>query len=117
MLETRDTGHPIGDARFDVADTAHHFEYYAGLAGKTAGEAHLLPNGQLLNVVHVPAGVVGAINPWNFPIAGAGLKGGPILASGNSMVMKPSSLTSLTHPRGRRAGARGRVCRRVCSTS
>ena len=30
------------DARFDVADTAHHFEYYAGLAGKTTGEAHLL---------------------------------------------------------------------------
>ncbi len=95
-LEARDTGHPIGDARFDVADTAHHFEYYAGLAGKSVGQAHQLPNGQLLNVVHVPAGVVGAINPWNFPIAGAGLKGGPILAGGNSMVMKPSNLTSLS---------------------
>jgi acyl-CoA reductase-like NAD-dependent aldehyde dehydrogenase len=95
-LETRDTGHPISDARFDVLDTAHHFEYYAGLAGKTTGEAHQLDNGQLLTVIHVPAGVVGAINPWNFPIAGSGLKGGPILAAGNSMVMKPSSLTSLT---------------------
>lgn len=96
QLETRDTGHPIADARFDVADTAYHFEYYAGLAGKSTGQAHQLGNGQLLSVLHVPAGVVGAINPWNFPIAGAGLKGGPILAGGNSLVMKPSNLTSLT---------------------
>jgi acyl-CoA reductase-like NAD-dependent aldehyde dehydrogenase len=95
-IETRDTGHPLADAHFDVLDTAHHFEYYAGLAGKTTGEAHQLDNGQLLTVVYVPTGVVGAINPWNFPIAGSGLKGGPILAAGNSMVMKPSSLTSLS---------------------
>ena len=79
-----------------MADTAHHFEYYAGLAGKTAGEAHLLPEGNLLTIVRVPVGVVGAINPWNFPIAGAGLKGAPILAAGNSLVLKPSSLTSLS---------------------
>ena len=96
VLETLDTGHPLSDARFDVADTAHHFEYYAGLAGKSAGEAHLLPDGKLLTILRVPVGVVGAINPWNFPIAGAGLKGAPILAAGNSLVMKPSSLTSLS---------------------
>jgi acyl-CoA reductase-like NAD-dependent aldehyde dehydrogenase len=96
VLETLDTGHPLTDARFDVADTAHHFEYYAGLAGKTAGEAHLLPDGNLLTIVRVPVGVVGAINPWNFPIAGAGLKAAPILAAGNSLVLKPSSLTSLS---------------------
>lgn len=95
-LETLDTGHPIADSRFDVADTAHHFEYYAGLAGRTAGEAHLLPDGKLLTVLRVPVGVVGAINPWNFPIAGVGLKAAPILAAGNSLVLKPSSLTSLT---------------------
>lgn len=95
-LETLDTGHPIGDSRFDVADTAHHFEYYAGLAGKTIGEAYHLDNGQLLTVTRVPAGVVGAINPWNFPIAGVGLKAGPILAAGNCMVLKPSNLTSLS---------------------
>lgn len=95
-VETLDTGHPLGDSRFDVEDTAAHFEYYAGLAGKTEGEAHRLADGQLLTIVRVPAGVVGAINPWNFPIAGAGLKGAPMLAAGNSVVMKPSSLTSLT---------------------
>jgi betaine-aldehyde dehydrogenase len=95
-LETRDTGHPIGDSRFDVLDTAHHFEYYAGLAGRTAGEAHQLPNGQLVSILRVPLGVVAGINPWNFPIAGVGIKAGPILAAGNTMVLKPSSLTSLS---------------------
>lgn len=95
-LETLDTGHPIADSRFDVLDTAHHFEYYAGLTGKIAGEAHQLANGQLLTILRVPAGVVGAVNPWNFPIAGVGLKAGPILAAGNSLVLKPSNLTSLS---------------------
>jgi gamma-glutamyl-gamma-aminobutyraldehyde dehydrogenase len=46
--------------------------------------------------VREPIGVVGAILPWNFPILMAGWKLAPILASGNSVVVKPSELTSLT---------------------
>lgn len=44
---------------------------------------------------HVPIGVVGAISPWNFPLALAAFKIGPALLAGNTMVLKPSPFTPL----------------------
>ncbi len=93
-LEARDTG-PPGGRPLRRRGHAHHFRVLRRSAGspwdrRTSSPRTAAQRGPCAGCV------VGAINPWNFPIAGAGLKGGPILAGGNSMVMKPSNLTSLS---------------------
>jgi acyl-CoA reductase-like NAD-dependent aldehyde dehydrogenase len=94
--ETRDSGKPIVESREDVAGTADAFEYYAGAATKIVGESLPLPNGQYGFALREPVGVVGIITPWNFPLYIAGWKVAPALACGNSVVLKPPSLSSLT---------------------
>jgi betaine-aldehyde dehydrogenase len=94
--ETLDSGKPIRESREDIAGTAEIFEYYAGAATKLTGQAHALPNSQLGVVMRAPIGVVGAITPWNFPVYVAAWKVAPALACGNSVILKPSELASLT---------------------
>ncbi len=94
--ETRDSGKPIREAREDIAGTADIFEYYAGAASKLTGQSHPLPSAQLGMVMRFPIGVVGTITPWNFPIYVAAWKVAPALACGNSVILKPSELASLT---------------------
>ena len=94
--ETRDSGKPIIEAREDIAGTADAFEYYAGATTKIVGETMPLPNGQFGFVLREPVGVVGIITPWNFPLYIAAWKVGPALACGNSVVLKPPVLSSLT---------------------
>jgi acyl-CoA reductase-like NAD-dependent aldehyde dehydrogenase len=94
--ETRDSGKPIVEAREDISGTADAFEYYAGATTKIVGETMPLPNGQFGFVLREPAGVVGIITPWNFPLYIAAWKVGPALACGNSVVLKPPVLSSLT---------------------
>lgn len=95
-LETRDSGKPIRESREDIAGVADILEYFAGMATKIAGNSISLPNGQLGIVLREPVGVVGCITPWNFPMYVAAWKVAPALACGNSVVLKPSSLASLT---------------------
>jgi acyl-CoA reductase-like NAD-dependent aldehyde dehydrogenase len=95
-LETRDSGKPISESREDVAGVADILEYFAGMATKIAGQTMQLPNNQLGLVLREPIGVVGCITPWNFPMYVATWKVAPALACGNSVVLKPSSLASLT---------------------
>ena len=52
--------------------------------------------GSTSTVVREPVGVVGAITPWNYPLLMAAWKLGPILAAGNTCVLKPSEQTPLT---------------------
>ncbi|HEX9369085.1 MAG TPA: aldehyde dehydrogenase family protein, partial [Vicinamibacterales bacterium] len=59
--ETRNMGKPIVEAEFDVADAAHCFEYYGGLASKIHGETLEVPDNALSMVVREPVGVVGQI--------------------------------------------------------
>jgi acyl-CoA reductase-like NAD-dependent aldehyde dehydrogenase len=94
--ETRDSGKPIREAREDIAGTAEIFEYYAGAASKLTGQTHPLPSSQLGMVMRCPIGVVGTITPWNFPLYVGAWKVAPALACGNSVVLKPSELASLT---------------------
>ncbi len=96
FTESRDTGKPIVEAREDMAGTADTFEYYAGACTKIVGETKPLPGGQHGFVLRDPAGVVGIITPWNFPLYVAGWKVAPALAVGCSIVMKPPALASLT---------------------
>jgi acyl-CoA reductase-like NAD-dependent aldehyde dehydrogenase len=95
-LETRDSGKPIAEARADITGTADIVEYYAGLASKIAGQTMPLPGKALGMVMREPAGVVGQITPWNFPLYVGAWKFAPALCVGCSVVLKPSELTSLT---------------------
>ena len=67
-------GKPIVEAEFDVADAAHCFEYYGGMATKIHGETLEVPDNALSMVVREPVGVVGQIIPWNYPLLMAAWK-------------------------------------------
>lgn len=95
-LETCDTGKPIIEARLDILGSADIIEYYAGLATKIVGQTMPLPGNTLGMVLREPAGVVGQITPWNFPLYVGAWKFAPALCAGCSVVLKPSELTSLT---------------------
>lgn len=96
-LETLDTGKTVQESREDMADIANVFFYFAGLADKDGGEviASPIPNSES-KVVREPVGVCGQITPWNYPLLQAAWKLAPALASGNTLVMKPSEITPLT---------------------
>ena len=94
--ETRDAGKPIAESREDIAAVADIFDYFAGWATKVVGQTLALPGNQIGLVLRDPVGVVGAITPWNFPMYLAAWKAAPALALGNSLVVKPSSLASLS---------------------
>ncbi len=95
-LDTRNMGKPIVEAEFDVADAAHCFEYYAGMASKIHGETLEVPDNALSMVVREPVGVVGQIIPWNYPLLMAAWKLAPALAAGCTAVLKPAEQTPLS---------------------
>ena len=94
--DTRNMGKPIVEAEFDVADAAHCFEYYGGLASKIHGETLEVPDNALSMVVREPVGVVGQIIPWNYPLLMAAWKLAPALAAGCTAVLKPAEQTPLS---------------------
>jgi acyl-CoA reductase-like NAD-dependent aldehyde dehydrogenase len=97
LTETLDVGKPIGDSlSVDVPSTANCIQWYAEAIDKIYDE--VAPTGQqsLALITREPLGVVGAIVPWNFPMIMAAWKLGPILAAGNSIVLKPSEKSPLT---------------------
>lgn len=95
-LEARNVGKPIGDARWEANHVADTLRYYAGAADKFFGETIPVRKGGLDITLRDPLGVVGLIVPWNFPMVIATWKLGPALACGNTVVLKPASLTPLT---------------------
>ncbi|MBI4405007.1 MAG: aldehyde dehydrogenase family protein [Deltaproteobacteria bacterium] len=96
-LETLNNGKPISETRnVDLPLTIECFDYYAGLADKIHGET-IPVSGHFLNyTLREPAGVVGQIIPWNFPLLMAAWKLGPALATGCTVVLKPAEQTPLT---------------------
>jgi acyl-CoA reductase-like NAD-dependent aldehyde dehydrogenase len=95
LLETRNVGKPIADARGEVGMVADVFQFYAGAVDKYGGQTIPVAGGVDVTF-REPLGVVGLIVPWNFPIAIASWKLGPALACGNTVVLKPAELTPLT---------------------
>jgi acyl-CoA reductase-like NAD-dependent aldehyde dehydrogenase len=95
MLEARNVGKPIGDARGEMGMVAETIAYYAGAPERLLGDTIPVSGGQAWTV-REPLGVVGLIVPWNFPLAIASWKLGPALAAGNTVVLKPAELTPLT---------------------
>ena len=97
LLESLDTGKPIANARgVDIPLAVNTTRYYAEAVDKIYGEVAPSPEDRLSYVVHEPLGVIGAIVPWNFPLHMAMWKVAPALAMGNSMVLKPAELSSMT---------------------
>ncbi len=95
-LEARNAGKPIGDARWEVNAAADVFEYYAGAANKIFGETVPVQDAGIDMVLREPVGVCALIVPWNFPLLITTWKTAPALACGNSVIIKPASLTPLT---------------------
>ena len=96
-LETLDNGKPIFESRYvDMPMVAEVFRYYAGWATKIHGETTPVKGPFFHYTLREPLGVVGAIVPWNFPLLLASWKMAPALAAGNTVILKPAQLTSLS---------------------
>lgn len=97
MIETLDNGKPIRETlNVDVPLSSDHFRYFASAVRTEEGEAVFIDKDTLSLVLREPVGVVGQIIPWNFPLLMAAWKLAPALAAGNTVVIKPSSSTSLS---------------------
>lgn len=96
QLEALSAGKPIRDTRVEVAKVAEMFEYYAGWCDKFHGDVIPVPSSHLNYTRREPYGVVLQITPWNAPVFTAGWQIAPALATGNTVVLKPSELTPLT---------------------
>ncbi|WP_370275079.1 aldehyde dehydrogenase [Pararhodobacter marinus] len=97
VLGVRDNGTEISMAlKAEPMSAAGTFRYYAEALDKVGGEIAPTP-GNVLGLIHrEPVGVVGAIVPWNFPMMIGAWKIAPALAMGNSVVLKPSEVASLS---------------------
>jgi acyl-CoA reductase-like NAD-dependent aldehyde dehydrogenase len=95
VLEARNAGKPIGDARGEIGMVVETFRYYAGAPERLLGQTIPVAGGVDMTF-REPLGVVGLIVPWNFPLTIAAWKVAPALAAGNCVVLKPAELTPLT---------------------
>ncbi|ENJ9207579.1 aldehyde dehydrogenase PuuC [Klebsiella oxytoca] len=97
LLETLDTGKPIPHSlRDDIPGAARAIRWYAEAIDKVYGEVAPTGGNELAMIVREPIGVIAAVVPWNFPLLLACWKLGPALASGNSVVLKPSEKSPLS---------------------
>ena len=95
-IEARNTGKPIVEAEFDIADVATCFEYYGGLATKIHGDVVPVPDNAMSLALREPLGVAGQIVPWNYPLLMASWKLAPALCAGCTSVLKPAEQTPLS---------------------
>src|SRR6266516_2425472 len=98
-LETRDAGHTIRMSKgADIGMVISTFRVFAEIAGREDDEAPLTRSQGSMNYIRrEPIGVCAAITPWNFPMQMAAWKIAPAIAAGNTVVVKPALLASLTH--------------------
>lgn len=97
LLETLDMGKPIGDSlNIDVPAASRALRWSGEAIDKIYDEVAATPHNELGLVTREPVGVVAAIVPWNFPLLMTCWKLGPALATGNSIILKPSEKSPLT---------------------
>ena len=90
-------GKPFNEALSEIEDIAEYLEYYSELARDQVGRIVAPVDKNSMSLVrYEPYGVVGCIIPWNYPLSLMGWKLAPALATGNTIVMKPSEVTSLS---------------------
>ncbi|OYV33378.1 MAG: hypothetical protein B7Z80_24245, partial [Rhodospirillales bacterium 20-64-7] len=95
QLEVANAGHTIGNARWEAGNVRDVLAYYSGAPERHSGRQIPVAGGVDMTF-YEPLGVVGIIVPWNFPMPIAGWGLAPALAAGNTVVMKPATLTPLT---------------------
>lgn len=96
-LDCIDAGKPITEClNTDIPATIETFEWYAETADKVFGKVAPTGSAALGLIVQEPIGVVGAVLPWNFPAQMYAWKVAPALIMGNSVIVKPAELTSLS---------------------
>ncbi|MCW0236318.1 MAG: aldehyde dehydrogenase family protein [Ferrovibrio sp.] len=95
-IDAVEMGKPVSTWRFNAAAAADHFRFYAEATDKVVGKVLPTDARSYHALRQVPRGVVGAITPWNFPTFNAVMKLGPALAAGNSIVLKPSEMSSFS---------------------
>ncbi|MFH8345554.1 aldehyde dehydrogenase family protein [Streptomyces sp. NPDC018045] len=94
-LELTETGHPMGNARWEANNVVDLLNYAAGGVERLTGSQIPVAGG--LNItVQEPLGVVAVIAPWNFPMPTAAWGMAPALAAGNAVLLKPAETTPLT---------------------
>jgi betaine-aldehyde dehydrogenase len=97
VIETRNNGKPLREAKFDVADSAACFRYFAGLITKPLGQTFETPDPNMQTmVVRESIGVCGQIIPWNYPLLMSAWKLAPGLAAGNCCILKVAEATPMT---------------------
>ncbi|CAD6189418.1 unnamed protein product [Caenorhabditis auriculariae] len=99
ILESRDQGKPVALARtVDIPRCIHNFRYFASAMQHHVSPSTILeePTRALNYVKYDPIGVAGLISPWNLPLYLLSFKMAPALITGNTIVCKPSELTSVT---------------------
>ena len=96
--ETQNTGKAMRESRWDMADVAKVFRYYAKLAGEEADDRSVDTGNPdaISRIVHEPIGVCALIAPWNYPLLQLSWKIAPALVAGNTAVMKPAQVTPLS---------------------
>ncbi len=96
-IETLEGGKPIADtSTIDLPETVATIRWHAEAADKLNDQLTPSAPNVVSMVVREPIGVVGCVLPWNFPLMMAAWKLGPILATGNTCVLKPAEQTSIT---------------------
>ena len=95
LLEVMNSGHPIGQARWEAGHVRDVLTYYAAAPERMLGKQIPVAGGIDVTFLE-PLGVVGVIVPWNFPMTIASWGFAPALAAGNAVVLKPAEWTPLT---------------------
>jgi betaine-aldehyde dehydrogenase len=89
-------GMAIGDARWCAGNAAAVMRYYAGAVDKFFGSTIPVDRDGIVLTFREPIGVTALITPWNFPLNIGNWKTAPALAAGNTVVLKPASLSPLS---------------------
>nr|WP_254711620.1 aldehyde dehydrogenase family protein [Streptomyces sp. TRM64462] len=95
LLEVREAGHTVGNARWETGNVRDLLDYAAGGVERLTGRQIPVPGGIDVTILE-PLGVVGVIAPWNFPMPIAAWGTAPALAAGNAVLLKPAETTPLT---------------------
>lgn len=96
VLESRDVGKPLTQARADARALARYLEFYGGAADKLHGETLPYLPGYTVFTLREPHGVTGHIIPWNYPMQIIGRSVVAALTVGNAAVLKPAEEACLT---------------------
>jgi len=95
--ESKDNGKTLALAKaVDIPRAIANFKYFAAAALQFSSESYNSPSGPINYVLRQPLGVVACISPWNLPLYLLTWKIAPALATGNTVVAKPSEITPYT---------------------